>query len=127
MIQKNTFLKVIDNSGGRLAKCIHVYNNRKGHLGDIILISLRKIKFKQNLFISKIKIEVGSLFRGLILQTVKGINRFDGSKISFNKNSVVLLNRNNNKLIGTRLSCPLIKELKNKKYIKILTIGSKVI
>lgn len=127
MIQMETFLKVCDNSGGKLAKCIHVYGNRSGNLGDKILVSIQKIKNKKKLSKLKLKIENHILFKALIIQTKKGIVRNDGSKIIFNKNSIVLLTRNNEKLIGTRIFSPLVKELRNKKYMKILTIGSKVI
>jgi len=125
MIQKETFLKVIDNSGGRIAKCIQVYGNRSGNIGDKVLISMQKIKNKKKL--SKLKIENHSLYKGLIVQTKKGILRNDGSKLTFNKNSIVLLTMSNEKMIGTRILCPLVKELKNKKFMKILTISSKII
>ncbi len=125
VILKETFLKVVDNSGGRLAKCIHVYGNRGGNIGDKILISMQKIKNRNPLL--KLKIENHNLYKGLIVQTKKGILRNDGSKLIFNKNSIVLLTMSNEKLIGTRILCPLVKELKNKKFIKILTISSKII
>lgn len=125
MIQKETFLKVIDNSGGRLAKCIHVYGNRAGNIGDKVLVSMQKIKNKKTVL--NLKIENHSLYKGLIIQTKKGILRNDGSKLVFNKNSIVLLTMTNEKLIGTRILCPLVKELKSKKFMKILTISSKIV
>ena len=88
MIQKETFLKVIDNSGGRVAKCIQVYGNRAGNIGDKVLVSMQKIKNKKTL--SKLKIENHNLYKGLIIQTKKGILRQDGSKLVFNKNSIIL-------------------------------------
>ena len=125
MIQKETFLKVIDNSGGRVAKCIQVYGNRNGSIGDKVLVSMQKIKNKKKL--SKLKIENHSLYKGLIVQTKKGILRQDGSKLSFQKNSIILLTVSTEKIIGTRILCPLIRELKNKKFMKILTISSKIL
>lgn len=125
MIQKETFLNVIDNSGGRVVKCIHVYKGRTGNIGDKILISMQKIKNKKKL--SKLKIENHVLYKGLIIQTKKGILRNDGSKLVFNKNTIVLLTKLNEKMIGTRILCPLVKELKNKKFMKILTVSSKII
>ena len=125
MIQKETFLKVIDNSGGRLAKCIQVYGGKSGNIGDKVLVSMQKIKNKKTL--SKLKIENHSLYKGLIIQTKKGILRQDGSKLVFNKNSILLLTTSTEKVIGTRILCPLVKELKNKKFMKILTISSKIL
>ena len=125
MIQKETFLKVIDNSGGRVAKCIQVYGSKSGNIGDKVLVSMQKIKNKKTL--SKLKIENHSLYKGLIIQTKKGILRQDGSKLVFNKNSILLLTTSNEKVIGTRILCPLVKELKNKKFMKILTISSKIL
>jgi large subunit ribosomal protein L14 len=125
MIQKETFLKIIDNSGGRIAKCIQVYNNTKGNIGDKVLVSIQKVKKKNPLI--ELKVENHSLYKGLIVQTKKGILRNDGSNLKFNKNSIILLNRTSEKLMGTRILCPLIKEFKNKKFMKILTISSKII
>lgn len=127
MIQKETILKISDNSGGRLAKCIQVYDKRFGNIGDIVLLSIRKIKNKKKLSKLKVKVENHILFKGLIIQTKKGITRNDGFKISFNKNSIVLLTRANLKLIGTRVLCPVVKELRNNKFMKILTISSKLL
>ena len=127
MIQKETFLKVIDNSGGRIGKCIHIYNNKRGNIGDKILLSMQKIKIKKKLSKSKIKIENNLLYKGLIIQTKKGILRNDGTLIKFNKNSIVLLTKLNEKIIGTRILCPLVRELRNKKFMKILVISSKLL
>jgi large subunit ribosomal protein L14 len=125
MIQKETFLKVIDNSGGRIAKCIQVYSNTNGNIGDKVLVSIQKIKKKNPLV--DLKIENHNLYKGLIVQTKRGVLRNDGSNLRFNKNSIILLTRENEKLLGTRILCPLIKELKNKKFMKILTISSRIL
>lgn len=125
MIQKETFLQVIDNSGGRFAKCIHVYLKKKGNIGDKVLITMRKIKKKNPLL--DLKVKNGRLYKGFIVQTKKGILRNDGSKLFFNKNSIILLSRSSDKLIGTRILSPLVKELKNKKFMKFLTISSKIV
>jgi large subunit ribosomal protein L14 len=127
MIQKSTLLKILDNSGGRLARCIQVYGNKKGNIGDKILVSIQKIKQKTTLSKSKIKVENHTLYKALILHTKKGIVRKDNTHIFFNKNSIALLTRTNEKLISTRILGTLVKELRNKKYMKILTVGSRII
>jgi len=127
MIQKEIFLKVNDNSGGRVVKCIHVYSNKRGNIGDKILVSMQKFKNKKKMSKLKIKVENHLLYKGLIVQTKVGILRNDGTKLVFNKNSIVLLNLTNEKLISTRILCPLVKELRNKKFIKILIVGSKIV
>jgi large subunit ribosomal protein L14 len=125
MIQKETFLKVIDNCGGRVAKCIQVYGNGSGNIGDKVLVSMQKVK-RRNI-ITKIKIAKHLLYKGLVIQTKRGILRQDGSRLSFNKNSIVLLTLLTEKIIGTRILCPLVRELKNKKFMKFLTISSKIL
>ena len=65
--------------------------------------------------------------KALIIKTKRGFLRHDGSRIYFNKSGVLLVTRTNEKVIGTRLLCPLVKELRNKKYLKFLILGSKII
>jgi len=127
MIQKGTLLKILDNSGGRTARCIQVYDNKSGKIGDKILVSIQKIKQKKITSKSKIKIENHILYKALIIQTKSKIIRKDGSNLSYSTNGIILLTRNNEKLICTRIFSTLLVELRNKKYMKILTVGSKVI
>lgn len=127
MIQKNTLLKILDNSGGRVARCVHVYDQKKGKIGDIILVSIQKIKQKKIISKSKIKVENHMLYKALIIETKSRIFRKDGMSINYNTNGIVLLTRSNLKLICTRILGTLLKELRNKKYMKLLTIGSRII
>jgi large subunit ribosomal protein L14 len=127
MIQKGTLLKVLDNSGGRVARCIHVYGERKGNIGDKILVSIQKIKEKKTTSKLKVKVENHVIYKALIIHNKRGIIRKDGTRIFFNKNSIILLTRNTEKLICTRIFGTLVKELRNKKFMKILTVGSKII
>jgi len=127
MIQKSTLLKIIDNSGGRLARCVHVYGNKKGNIGDKILVSVQKIKEKKITSKSKLKIENHVMYKALIIHNKIGIVRKDNTFLKFTKNSIVLLTRSQEKLICTRILGSLIKELRNKKYMKILTVGSRII
>lgn len=124
MIKKETILKVVDNSGGVLVKCIDNYST-KGNIGDIILISVKKIKNKKKILNVKLKVEKHNKYKALILQTKKGLIRSDGSHIFFNLNSVLLLNLLNKKSIGTRLQVALLKEFYNKKFIQNSLMSSK--
>ena len=127
MIQKETFLNVSDNSGAKIVTCIQVYGNGRGNIGDKILLSMQRFKNKKRLSKLKIKIENHLIYKGLIIQTKKGLLRNDGTKINFNLNSILLLTASNEKMLCTRITCPLVKELKSKKFVKILTISSKII
>lgn len=91
MIQKSTLLKVLDNSGGRYARCIQVYGERKGNIGDKILVSMQKIKEKKIISKLKIKVENHVIYKALIIHTKRGIVRKDGTHIFFDKNGIVLL------------------------------------
>lgn len=129
MIQMGTMLRVLDNSGGILCKCIKVYKKRIGVIGDKILVTVRKIKYKKNLFhsmSSRIIVENNTMYKAIILYTTKGFVRRDGRHIKFNKNGVVLLTRLQEKLIGTRIYGSTVKEFRNKKYLKVLVLGSKL-
>lgn len=114
MILVGSFLKVSDNSGARLVKCIHVYKNKKfGSIGDMILVSVKKYNPKK-------KIKKGEMFLSLIIRT-KTFFKYDCFYIKFNDNSVVLLNK---KLlpIATRLFGVSIKILRqvNRKIFLML-------
>jgi len=115
MIQKNTIIKILDNSGGKVAKCIHVYGGTQGNIGDKILVSMKKIKQKVITTKSKIRVENHLIYKGIIIHNKTGFFRKDQSHILFNKNSIILLTRNNEKLICTRIFGTLVKELRNKK------------
>lgn len=125
-----TILKVMDNSGGVLCKCIKVYKKKIGIIGDKILVTVRKIKSKKNALnvtSSRITVENHVMYKALILQTKQGFIRRDGRKIRFNKNSVILLTRLQEKFIGTRIYGNVVKEFRNKKYVKLIMLSSKLI
>lgn len=125
-----TLLKVIDNSGGILVKCVKVYKKSIGLIGDKILVSVKKSRQKkitstvENL---KSPVENHFMYKALIIHTKKGILRKDGRCIKFAFNSVILLTRLQEKTIGTRIYGPLLKEFRNKKFMKITLISSKII
>jgi large subunit ribosomal protein L14 len=124
MIQPKTRLKIIDNSGGDIAECIHVYNKykrRHGSLGDIIKVSIKKLKKKGN-----IRVKKGHLYLGLIVQTKKKFVFKSGNFKCFNQNSIILLS-SQKKPLGTRINGFLDSELRYKKFLKPLLMGYRFI
>lgn len=122
MIQTQTKLKISDNSGGKLAICIKVLGGSKkryAKIGEIIKISVKESSPRG-------KVKEGEVYDAVIIRTVYGSRRSDGSKIKFNNNSVVLLN---SKLepIGTRVFGPVSRELRTEKFIKILSLAPEVL
>lgn len=125
MIQPQTILKVLDNSGAKTVKCIKIlegFKKRFAKLGDIIIVSVQELRNKEKLT-SKIKKK--EIFKALIIQTKKKIKKKDGL-ITFinnkNKNSVVLLNKKGNP-IATRIVTSVPTIFKKKKLSKILSIS----
>ena len=125
MIQTQTKLKVIDNSGARTVQCIKVlggYKRRYAKVGDHIITSIKKVKANSNLTTKK-KVKKGSVTKAVILRTKKPIRRKDGSSIKFSENSVLLLNQQENAL-GTRVVGLVPKELKKYKGIRVASLAS---
>ncbi|MFI4847109.1 MAG: 50S ribosomal protein L14 [Candidatus Carsonella ruddii] len=122
MIQEQTKLKVIDNSGGKIVKCIKVLkgtNKKIAKLGELI-----KVVVKDCLYNSKIK--KGQVLNAIVSRTVFFSKRNDGTYLSFNENSVILLN-NNFQMIGTRIIGVLSKEIKNFFLNKSVNFSSELI
>lgn len=122
MIQKNTFLNVVDNSGAKIASCIHNISNptsRYAFLGNIILVSIKKLRIKRR-FASKIK--KGALAYGLIIRTKIFRNSYYGDKLKFYENSIILLFKKTYNLIGTRIFGLLPKIFRFTQFMRILSI-----
>jgi large subunit ribosomal protein L14 len=120
MIQLNSILSVIDNSGARLAKCIKVLNNTNyAYTGDIIVVSIRKV-------LPNKKIKLGEVHKALVVYTKKNTKRSNGSYLKLRKNAVVLLNTKELPQ-ATRIIGPVPRELKLKKFNKVLSIAKKTI
>ncbi|MFI4853135.1 MAG: 50S ribosomal protein L14 [Candidatus Makana argininalis] len=122
MIQEQTILKVADNSGARTVMCIKVLggSHRKyASLGDIIKITIKEA-------IPRGKVKKGDVLKAVIVRTKKNYHRLDGSIIRFDNNSCVLLN-NSDQPIGTRIFGPITRELKNEKFMKIVSLAPEVI
>lgn len=123
MIQKGTFLKVIDNSGAKNVCCIRIVSNQKyryAYTGDILLVSVKNLRAKRR-FASKVK--KGQLIRALVVRTKKKNSYFSGDNLSFFENSVILLKKNN-KLIGTRIFGLLPRSLRYSQYTRLLALSA---
>ena len=122
MIQTETKLKVADNSGAKLLSCIKVLGGSKrryASIGDIIIVSVKEA-------IPNSKVSKGSVMRAVIVRTTKEISRSDGSYIKFDENSAVLINAQNDQ-IGTRIFGPVARELRAKKFMKIISLAPEVL
>ncbi len=122
MLQKGTFLNIVDNSGAKLASFIHNVSNptnKYANLGHIILVTIKKLRVKRR-FASKIK--KGVLAYGLIVRTKIFRNSFFGDKLKFYENSIILFFKKTYNLIGTRIFGLLPKFFRFTQYMKILSI-----
>ncbi len=122
MIQVETKMGVADNSGAKQIKCIKVLGGtrrRYASIGDIIVVSVKEA-------MPHTKVKKGEIYRAVVVRTKKEIKRPNGSYLSFDKNSAVLLNRNNDP-IGTRIFGPIARELRQKKFMKIISLAPEVL
>ncbi len=122
MIQMQTKLGVADNSGARRVQCIKVLggsHRRYAGIGDIIKVSIKEA-------IPRGKVKKGDVYTAVVVRTAKGVRRKDGSAIRFDTNSAVLLN---SKLepIGTRIFGPVTRELRDKNFMKIISLAPEVL
>ncbi len=118
MIQQETMLTVADNSGARKVKCIKVLGGSKrryASIGDVIICSVREAA--PNAGVKK-----GDVVRCVVVRTKKEIRRKDGSYIRFDQNSAVLIDNNGNPK-GTRIFGPVARELREKKYMRIVSLA----
>ncbi|MCF6268594.1 MAG: 50S ribosomal protein L14 [Melioribacteraceae bacterium] len=122
MIQAETNLAVADNSGAKKIRCIKVLggSGRKyASVGDLIVVTVKAAIPKGN-------IKKGEVTRAVVVRTAKEVRRNDGSYIRFDENAAVLLNANNEP-IGTRIFGPVARELRDKKYMKIISLAPEVL
>jgi large subunit ribosomal protein L14 len=122
MIQMQSMLDVADNTGARKVMCIKVLGGSKrryASVGDVIKVSIKEA-------IPRGKVKKGEVYNAVVVRTSKGIRRSDGSLIKFDTNSAVLLS---SKLepIGTRIFGPVTRELRNDKFMKIVSLAPEVI
>ena len=122
MIQMRTVLDVADNSGARKVQCIKVLGGSKrkyAALGDVIVVSIKEA-------IPNAKVKKGEVMRAVVVRTAKEVGRSDGSYIKFDNNSAVLID-NQKEPIGTRIFGPVARELRAKKFMKIISLAPEVL
>ena len=122
MIQQESYLKVADNTGAKEIKCIRVLggSGRKyGNIGDIIVASVRKAAPGG-------QVKKGEVVKAVIVRSVKGTRRTDGTYVRFDENAAVLIGDDKNPR-GTRIFGPVARELRDKEYMKILSLAPEVI
>jgi large subunit ribosomal protein L14 len=119
MILLQTKIMATDNSGIRVATCIKIYYNNVGSVNNIVLVSVKNLKFHA-------KLKKGDLFKAIIIRTKKKNQRQNGNCITFIDNAMVILNKKN-ELYGTRIFGPIANELRKKRFTKILSLASVII
>ena len=122
MIQMRTNLEVADNSGARRVQCIKVLGGSRrkyASVGDVIIVSVKDA-------IPRGRVKKGDVHRAVIVRTKKDVRRPDGSVIRFDTNAAVLVNKNEEP-IGTRIFGPVTRELRAKKFMKIISLAPEVL
>lgn len=122
MIIAETNLDVADNSGARRVQCIKVLGGSKrkhASVGDIIVVSVKEA-------IPRGRVKKGDVLRAVVVRTAKGIQRPDGQTIRFDNNAAVLINKQGEP-VGTRIFGPVTRELRAKKYMKIISLAPEVL
>ena len=122
MIQQESYLKVADNTGAKEIKCIRVLGGSKrkyGNIGDVIVASVRKVQPGG-------QVKKGEVVRAVIVRSAKGVRRADGTYVRFDENAAVLIREDKNPR-GTRIFGPVARELRDKDYMKILSLAPEVI
>ena len=122
MIQMQTNLEVADNSGARRVQCIKVLGGSKrksAGVGDVIVVSVKDA-------IPRGRVKKGDVHRAVIVRTAKAVRRPDGSMIRFDTNAAVLINKQGEP-IGTRIFGPVTRELRAKKFMKIVSLAPEVL
>ena len=122
MIQMQSNLDVADNSGARRVMCIKVLGGSKrkyATVGDTIVVSVKEA-------IPKGRVKKGQVMKAVVVRTAKGVRRPDGSLIRFDRNAAVLVNKNEEP-IGTRIFGPVVRELRARKHMKIISLAPEVL
>ncbi len=122
MIQTQSTLRVADNTGAKSIMCIKVLGGSKkqyARIGDIIKVSVKEA-------VPRGRVKKGEIYNAVVVRTAKGVRRIDGSLLKFDENAAVLLN---NKLepIGTRIFGPVTRELRNARFMKIVSLAPEVL
>ena len=122
MIQQESFLKVADNTGAKEIKCIRVLGGSKrkyASIGDVIVASVRKAAPGG-------QVKKGDVVKAVVVRTAKPVRRADGTYVRFDENAAVLIKDDRNPT-GTRIFGPVARELRDREYMKILSLAPEVI
>ncbi len=122
MIQQESLLKVADNSGAKELKCIRVLGGsvrKYGNIGDVIVASVRMAQPGG-------AVKKGDVVKAVIVRSAKGVRRNDGTHIRFDENAAVIIKDDKNPR-GTRIFGPVARELREKEYMKILSLAPEVL
>ena len=122
MIQQESFLKVADNTGAKEIKCIRVLGGSKrkfASIGDVIVASVRKAAPGG-------QVKKGDVVKAVVVRTSKAVRRADGTYVRFDDNAAVLIKDDRNPT-GTRIFGPVARELRDREYMKILSLAPEVI
>ena len=122
MIQQESFLKVADNSGAKEIKCIRVLGGSRrkyASIGDVIVASVRKAAPGGS-------VKKGDVVKAVVVRTAQAVRRADGTYVRFDENAAVLIKDDRNQT-GTRIFGPVARELRDREYMKILSLAPEVI
>ena len=122
MIQMQSNLEVADNSGARRVQCIKVLGGSKrkfATVGDVIIVSVKEA-------IPRSRVKKGQVLRAVIVRTSKEVRREDGTAIRFDRNAAVIIN-SKNEPIGTRIFGPVVRELRARRFMKIISLAPEVL
>jgi large subunit ribosomal protein L14 len=122
MIQEESYLKVADNTGAKVIKTIRVLGGSRrkyGNIGDTIVASVRKAAPGG-------QVKKGDVVKAVVVRSVRGVRRADGSYVRFDENAAVLIKEDKTP-VGTRIFGPVARELRDKDYLRILSLAPEVI
>lgn len=122
MVQQQTYLEVADNSGAKRVMCIKVLGGtrrRYATVGDVIVVTVKEA-------LPNSKVRKGDVARAVIVRTAKEVPRRDGSYIKFDTNAAVIVN-NQNEPVGTRIFGPVARELRARRFMKIISLAPEVL
>lgn len=122
MIQQQSYMKVADNTGAKELMCIRVLggtDRRYANIGDVVVATVKKA-------VPGGQVKKGEVVRAVIVRTKKGVKRADGSYIKFDENAAVIIKEDKNPS-GTRIFGPVARELREKNYLKILSLAPEVL
>jgi ribosomal protein L14 len=129
MIYKESYINIIDNTDARIGRCIGLNKKKTGRMGDIITVSIKKLRPDKSTLLTKTKIEKKHIHKALIVNTKKNLVRLDGDIVSFRENNTVLITLDKLTIIpfGTRIAGVIPYELTTKNYLKICSLTNNYI